>query len=109
MAVPGGRGLQVMSRKEIPDLHKNGFVCPVCGHSGLWAPPRDLNGDGSGELCNCCSFDFGFSDNDDGWTYRTWRAAWIADGMRWQWGKQRPPEWWDPEEQLRRVVRPSFK
>jgi len=91
------------------EFHTSGHVCPVCGYSGLLMPPRHFNGDGSGEVCNCCSFDFGFSDNDDGWTYATWRKKWIEDGMRWQWGKMDPPSWWDPVAQLGRLPRPSIR
>lgn len=93
----------------LKEFHASGNLCPVCGYSGLMAPPRQANGDGSGEVCNCCSFDFGFSDHDDGWTYAAWRKKWIEDGMRWQWGKMAPPTWWDPEEQLRQVARPSIR
>jgi hypothetical protein len=95
--------------KWLKKFHTSGYMCPVCGYSGLLMPPRHLNGDGSGEICNCCSFDFGWTDGDDGETYASWRAKWIADGMRWQWGRQRPPRsgWWDPVKQLKRVARPS--
>ena len=84
-----------------------GYVCPVCGYDGLLMPPR-MAGQGSGEICNSCSFEFGVTDHDEGWTYATWRAKWIADGMKWQWGKQSDPEDWDPVEQMKRVAKPSI-
>lgn len=98
-----------MDDESLKKLHMGGHVCPVCGYSGLLMPPRHFNGDGSSEICNCCSFEYGVTDNDEGWTYAKWREKWIADGMRWQWGRQEPPAWWDPENQLRRVALPSVK
>lgn len=57
------------------------------------------------EICDCCSFQFGVSDDNDGYSFQAWRARWIADGMRWDEGRSEPPAGWDPVEQLNTVLR----
>jgi hypothetical protein len=79
------------------------YVCPACGYPGLEDPPRSASGAGSLEICPSCSFQFGKSDDDDGWTYAAWRERWIADGMTWDRGSSSPPDGWDPRAQLRAV------
>ena len=58
-------------------------TCPVCAYPGLEEPPRSNSGGGSYEICPCCGFQFGVSDDDDGLTYEVWREHWVADGMLW--------------------------
>jgi hypothetical protein len=80
------------------------FVCPVCGYPDLEDPPRGASGAGSLEICPSCGFQFGKSDDDDGWSYAAWRERWVADGMPWDRGSSEPPEGWDPQAQLRTVL-----
>jgi hypothetical protein len=80
------------------------FVCPVCGYPDLEDPPRSASGAGSLEICPSCGFQFGKSDDDDGWSYAAWRERWVAEGMAWDRGSSEPPEGWDPRAQLRAVV-----
>jgi hypothetical protein len=77
------------------------FVCPVCGFPDLVEPPRDANGAASYEICWSCGFEFGVTDDDQGFTYDLWRSRWIGLGMPWDSIALRPPPLgWDPEAQL---------
>jgi hypothetical protein len=76
------------------------FTCPVCGYPGLREDPRPSWGGGSFEICPSCGFQFGVDDDDRGETFATWRARWIAEGMRWR-SAGPPPPGWEPAAQLR--------
>jgi len=81
-------------------------TCPVCGYVGLYEPPRSLEtGAGSDEICPSCGFQFGFDDDDRGISYEQWRQKWRDSGMRWFSTGRKPPDGWDPSEQLARVLR----
>ncbi len=73
--------------------------CPVCGYPKLLEAPRTKASGGSYEICPSCGFQFGVSDEDDGFTYEKWRARWIAAGLPWS-SQQKPPRGWNPEAQL---------
>ena len=77
-------------------------ICPVCGYSGLEEPPRSLTtGGGSFEICPSCGFQFGVTDDDQGYSYDDWRKEWISRGMPWDSsGIEEPPAGWDAREQL---------
>jgi hypothetical protein len=78
------------------------FQCPVCGFPGLSDPPRTEANGGSYEICACCGFEFGVTDEDIGYSYEAWRKKWIAGGMHWRSGGiEEPPADWDPVEQLK--------
>lgn len=79
------------------------YTCPVCGYPGLDEMPRSPNGGGSYEICPSCSFQFGVSDDDRGFTFSDWRHHWIAAGMLWDKGSSQPPPGWDPVKQLRAI------
>ena len=80
------------------------FTCPVCGYPYLNEPPRSPGGGGSLEICPCCWFEFGFDDDDRGFTYEQWRERWISEGKPWKSPSRRPPPNWDADEQLRRLL-----
>lgn len=80
------------------------YMCPVCGFDGLDEPPYGRDGIGSYEICPCCFFEFGFDDQSEGVTYAEWRTRWIRDGLPWRSSATRPPENWDPREQLARLT-----
>jgi len=82
----------------------NHYLCPICGFEGLQEPPRSSSGGGSYEICPSCGFQFGVSDDDEGWTYESWRDDWVRRGTRWSSVGQPPPPGWNPAEQLKRVV-----
>ncbi len=79
-------------------------VCPVCGYDKLREPPRSKKTkSGSYEICPSCSFQFGVSDDDEGWTYSRWREKWIKEGLVWDKGSSKPPLNWDPTKQLKNI------
>jgi hypothetical protein len=81
------------------------YTCPVCGFTGLTAPPRSpRTGGASDEICPSCGFQFGFSDDDRGYTYETWRDDWIRRGMPWSGIGQAPPANWNPKLQLKALL-----
>jgi len=75
------------------------YTCPVCGFDGLDEDPSEC----SYEICSCCGFQFGVSDDDRGFTYESWRKRWIEGGMLWWSTSRLPPCGWDPVAQLRRL------
>jgi hypothetical protein len=76
------------------------FPCPVCGFPDLPSEARDSDGGGSDEICPCCGFQFGWTDDDLGFTDDQWRERWKADGMPWCSAGQPAPDGWDPVAQL---------
>lgn len=84
---------------------REAYTCFVCGYPLLNDEPRAKDGGGSYEICPSCGFQFGVSDDDEGFTIEEWRARWIAGGMRWQGIGLSAPVGWDPREQLRRFGR----
>lgn len=79
------------------------FICPVCGYDGLYSPPRSSSGGASYEICPCCGFQFGVSDDDEGFTYDQWRKRWVDNGMDWYSSSRPKPNGWDPKQQLQRI------
>ena len=78
------------------------YVCPVCAYPDLDDPPRQA-GSPSDEICPSCGFQFGYTDDDSGYTYAEWRRKWVAEGMPWsEIGIEEPPGW-DPGSQLANV------
>jgi hypothetical protein len=88
---------------------KNSSLCPVCGYN---LPFPAWQGDSaSDEYCPCCGIQFGFHDFAKGdleerqKVWDEWRRRWIAGGMKWSgtWtGKfGKPPENWNPKQQLK--------
>ncbi len=80
-------------------------TCPVCGYPELEGPPRSpVTGSGSFEICPACCFEFGVSDEDEGYTYAEWRQKWIGQGMPWASVGRAPPSDWDPRLDLARLL-----
>lgn len=76
------------------------YTCPACGYPCLTRPPRSQSGGGSYEICLSCGFEYGVTDDDEGYSYSTWRAKWVGNGMPWQSvGHEAPPNW-NPQQQL---------
>ena len=79
------------------------YVCPVCGWPELMDPPHSESNGPSFEICPCCGFQFGYDDDDQGFTYAAWRERWIQNGMTW-WSNGRPASpAWDARQQLARA------
>jgi predicted RNA-binding Zn-ribbon protein involved in translation (DUF1610 family) len=87
-----------------PVMH---YTCPVCGYPELNEPPRSSSGGGSYEICPSCGFEFGYTDDDLGFSYEQWRQRWTQQGMKWRSTSRTPPPGWDPEAQLQRLLRGS--
>ena len=81
------------------------FTCLECGYPGLMRRPRSPRGGGSDGICPSCGFEFGVTDDDEGYTYEQWRAFWIAARYpRMRAAKRNRPKGWDPIKQLARLV-----
>ncbi|PZE23135.1 hypothetical protein DEI86_15510 [Curtobacterium sp. MCBD17_028] len=78
------------------------YRCPVCRYPGLYEPARNRYGLPSFDICPCCGYQFGVSDDDRGIDYDRWRQNWLDLGAPW-WSRESPPEGWDLERQLRDV------
>jgi hypothetical protein len=77
------------------------YSCPVCGYPQLQEPPRPAGSGGSYEICPSCGFQFGVSDDDEGYSYQDWRAQWVSKGMPWSSVGMKMPDGWNPAEQLK--------
>jgi hypothetical protein len=84
------------------------YTCPVCGFDGLDEAPYSPSGYGQHEICPCCGFQFGVTDDDLGISFHEWRQAWIDQGMPWDKGSSNPPPGWNPQKQLRNLRDPSI-
>lgn len=76
------------------------FMCPVCCWPNLTEMPRYAGGGGSYEICPSCGFEFGYTDDDQGFTYHQWREAWVSQGLPWRDSFQPPPKDWNARAQL---------
>lgn len=79
------------------------YTCPVCGYPDLYDPPRSALSGGSYEICPSCGFEFGVSDEDQGFTYADWRERWIKAGMPWSSIGRHQPKDWDPVAPLQKL------
>ena len=75
------------------------YICPVCGYTGL-SEPAYYNGSSSDEFCECCGFQFGWTDDDLGYTFADWRKKWVDGGMKWSITTIKSPPNWNPRKQL---------
>jgi hypothetical protein len=87
-------------------MSRDDDTCPACGFALEFKPWDDTMP--SFEICPSCGIQFGYDDvaggaSDVAVSYLEWRQKWVRNGMRW-WSSRRPPENWDPEEQLRQLV-----
>ena len=84
------------------------YICPACGYELDFAPwIKDSAAD---ELCPCCGIQFGYDDFAGGnpdlrqAIYKKWREDWIRHGMTWASKGIKPPNDWNPNEQLRKLT-----
>jgi hypothetical protein len=68
-------------------------TCPVCGYPDLREAPRSKRSGGSYEICPSCGFQFGVTDDDQGFSYEQWRETWRAGGMKWSSTQPKPASW----------------
>ncbi|MCB1215194.1 MAG: hypothetical protein KDK66_06940 [Deltaproteobacteria bacterium] len=83
------------------------YTCPICGYPNLEENPRSEADGPSYEICPCCAFEFGYDDDDQGYTYDQWREEWISAGMPWR-GSKEIPQNWDPKKQLENLKKISL-
>ena len=96
-------------------LQKRQFSCPICGWSGLTAnpyknmpplaqlpklmPPYSKHwGLGSNEICSCCGFEFGNSDEglypENNYSFESYLFEWYhQEKARWDVPTERPENW----------------
>ena len=83
------------------------YRCPICGNLNLeiraYAGPTEGFGAASLDVCLCCGFQYGYTDDDQGHSFQSWRDQWIAEGMPWRGVGQGKPRGYDPVEQLTHV------
>ena len=82
-------------------------MCPICGWPEHYELPRGPAGHKSDEICSCCGFQFGWTDEDLGYTYEEWRERWIARGYPFQHSDDKKPNNWDGKAQLETLLRSS--
>lgn len=82
----------------------NRHICPVCGYTELSDPAYGFGDTPSFEICPSCSFQFGKSDFDEGFTFEEWRNNWVKSGMIWDKRRSTPPKDWNPQKQLLNLV-----
>ena len=79
-------------------------VCAVCGWRHLQLPQRAASGGASHEICPACGFESGFTDDEQDFTYETWREQWVKSGFTWfSKGTPRPTPW-NPMLNLRALL-----
>jgi len=77
-------------------------ICPVCGYPNLDEPSYDKTGYPSYNICDCCGFEFGFDDTNNGIAFDNYRKKWIKEGASWFSEHKKPPHW-NLEEQLKNL------
>jgi len=59
------------------------YTCPVCGYDQLDLMPYNSGKAGSYDICDCCGFQFGVTDDDKKYTFESYREEWILNGAKW--------------------------
>lgn len=88
--------IQAAAMRTSSTLH----VCPVCGYDELRQPPRNRSGFASLEICPSCGFQFGVTDEIQGFTHDEHRRRWIDSGMPWSSKSQESRKDWNAQTQL---------
>lgn len=81
------------------------YTCAVCGWPGLLEEQRSSEGGASEEICACCGFQSGYSDDALEVPVEEWRRRWTGSGMPFTWADDAlPPAGWDPAVQLEALL-----
>jgi len=85
------------------------YICKVCGYEGLEYPQYLENGEPNFTICDCCGFEAGYDDLDQGLTIEEYRKRWLESNAQWHIPSKRPTNW-DLKKQLQRIntVVPNF-
>lgn len=79
------------------------YICKVCGYNKLEYPQYLENGEPNFTICDCCGFEAGFDDLDQGMSIEEYRKKWVEEGAKWFIPEKKPAEW-NLEEQLRNII-----
>lgn len=69
------------------------YTCKVCGFDGLEWPQYLDNDEPNFVICDCCGFQSGYDDDDQGLTFEQYRKKWIERGAPWVNPAKKPPDW----------------
>ena len=89
-------------------MEKKKYICPICGYDGLEEPPYDEIGEASLEICPCCSFKYGFDDNNLWETFESFREKWFANNLDFA-DKNKKQKNWNVIKQLNNLSGFLFK
>ncbi len=78
------------------------YICSVCGYDQLESKQYYDDGNPTYIVCNCCGFESGFDDFDQGLTIEEYREKWIKDGCIWLIEYLKPANW-IMEEQMKNI------
>ena len=77
-------------------------ICKVCGYDGLEYPQYLESGEANFTICECCGFEAGYDDLDQGLTFDDYRKNWLESGAKW-FNENKKPENWDVSKQLQKI------
>lgn len=64
-------------------------TCLACGFDKLDDEQYDAEMiPNENQICPCCTWQAGFEDDDQGYTFETYREKWISDGTPWFYGEK---------------------
>lgn len=78
------------------------YKCAVCGFDELEWPQYLENGEPNFTICDCCGFQSGYDDLDQGLTFAEFRERWIKQGAIWMNPNKKPTNW-DLRLQLKNI------
>lgn len=69
-------------------------ICVICGYKGLDMPMYVNNELDMPNfiLCDCCGFESGYDDLDQGCSFEGYRKNWIENGYNW-FSNNKPHDW----------------
>lgn len=80
-------------------------TCAVRGWPRLDEQQRPSGAGGSHEICVCCGFQPGCTDDDRSFSVEGRRRRWVESGMTCRWADDElPPPGWDPAAQLETLL-----
>lgn len=80
------------------------YICKVCGFDKLEEPQYLEGGSPNFVICDCCGFQSGYDDLDQGKTFEEYRNEWILNGAPW-FNNKKKPSGWRLELQLKNLTR----
>lgn len=84
------------------------YICLVCGYDKLEKPQYNSHGDPTFVSCDCCGFESGFDDDDQGYTFETYRENWLRNNATWFFPDTKP-DVWDKNTLVKQLKRINVK